>query len=60
MNMKMSFVQRNNLLKKDYKQFLVKNETKAVEKELFLTFFLFLFFHVFLVKVPNVTSADQK
>ena len=53
-------MQRNHLNKKGYKQFLVNNETGAARtKMIFHPFFNFKFFHVFLIKVINITSADQ-
>ena len=60
MNMKMQFVQRNHLKKKCYKQFLVKNEIVAAG--IFLTldlFFNFNFFHVILVILLDITSANK-
>ena len=59
MNITMLFVQINHLWKKDYKQFLIKNEIGAVRIFKFLTPFIVDFFHVFLVKVLNIISIDQ-
>ena len=51
---------KKSFIEKDYKQFLVKIETKATRiLFIFDIFFNFDFFHVFLVKVLNIKSADQ-
>ena len=53
-------MQRNHLQKKGYKQFLVKNETRAARNFfIFDLFSNFKNFHVFLVKVLNIISLDQ-
>ena len=53
-------MQRNHLLKKDYKQFLVKSKTRASRKFfIFELFFNFKNFHVFLIKLLNIISIDQ-
>ena len=53
-------MQRNHLQKNDYKQFLVKNNNKAITKKIIVNLFVnFKIFHVFLVKVLNITSSDQ-
>ena len=60
MNMRMQFVQRNYFYKKGYKQLLVRNETRAIKFIFILNlFFNFNFFHIFLVEVQNITSADR-
>ena len=54
-------MQRNHLQEKGYKQLLVKNETRAARKIFISDHILnFNFFHVFVVKVLNIISLDQK
>ena len=47
-----------SFIEKDYKQFLVKNESVVITKNQILTFFP-NFFHVYFVKVLDITSIDQ-
>ena len=53
-------MQRNHLLKKGYKQFLVKTKLGQLGKKNSEFFFKFNFFHViFLIKVLNIISSNQ-
>ena len=45
--------------KKNISNFWAKNKTMAARIFLILTFFKFLIFHVFFIKVVNITLADQ-
>ena len=53
-------MQNNYLLEKGYKHFLVENETGAARKIFNSEIFsILIFFHVFLIKLLNIISADQ-
>ena len=54
------FVQNIDLRNKSYKQFLVKKETGAARKILFLTFFSIKFFFVVLLQVYGNSISLNK
>ena len=54
-------MQRNYFLEKGYKQFLLKNKTRATRKEFICELlFSFNFFHVFFIEVLNIILNQNK